>query len=83
MEKPKTMAEECRRCWSEIAAGTYYFNRGQCRVVPRNVQTIGAVEHLSVERSKVQRRRYSVNEYSQYGSIEAVGSYFCVQMRRR
>ena len=41
MEKPKTMAEECRRCWSEIAAGTYYFNRGQSRVVPRNIQTIG------------------------------------------
>ncbi|CAI8041301.1 Insulin-degrading enzyme [Geodia barretti] len=29
MEKPKTMAEECRRRWSEIAAGTYYFNRDE------------------------------------------------------
>ena len=28
LEKPKTMAEECQRYWSEISAGTYYFNRG-------------------------------------------------------
>ena len=28
LEKPKTMAEECQKLWSEISADTYYFNRG-------------------------------------------------------
>jgi insulysin len=54
LEKPKTMAEECRRCWSEIAAGTYYFNRDEEEVAVLKTITREDVvaffkDHLSLD----------------------------------